>query len=88
MKNEKDIIELSNQIIESISKISCGHDPGLFSDSVFKKLYTNAEAFSSMKDAYVNYLQNFTGKDHPVKELSDFRFLLVEKFEEFFPEKP
>lgn len=88
MKNEKEIIDLSNEIIESIGKISSGEDPGLFSDGAFKKLYNNVEAFTAIKEAYVNYLQNFTGKDHPVKEISDFRFLIVEKFEGFFPEKP
>jgi hypothetical protein len=86
MRDEKEIIELSNEIIESIGKISSGEEPGLFSDSAFENLYNNVEAFKSIKDAYISYLQNFTGKDHPVKEISGFRFLIVEKYEEFFPE--
>ncbi len=44
MKNEKEIFELSNEIIESIGKISSGEDPGLFSDGAFKNLYNNGEA--------------------------------------------
>jgi hypothetical protein len=39
--DEKELMELSEEIIESLTKLVLGESPGFLSNSVFKKLNSN-----------------------------------------------
>jgi hypothetical protein len=77
---EKEIIELSNEIVESLMRLSLGEKPGMLSNKVFKSL-TEHVNFVKIKQLYADYLVNeFNGQYNStdsLKKLSDLRFNLL-----------
>ena len=77
---EKDIVDLSNEIVESLMRLSLGEKPGMLSNKVFKSL-TEHVNFVKIKQLYADYLVNeFNGKYNStdsLKKLSDLRFNLL-----------
>ena len=49
--DEKELIELSEEIIGSLTKLLLGESPGFLSNSVFKKLNSNKN-FDEIKSLY------------------------------------
>ena len=80
---EKDIVELSNEIVESLTKLSLGEKPGMLSNKVFKNL-TEHVHFVKIKQLYSEFLLNeFTGQytsTDSLKKLSELRFKLIELY--------
>ena len=79
---EKDIIELSNDIIICITKLSLGEKPGMLSGKVFKNLHEHAK-FSTIKKLYAEHLLDFKGQyssTDELKSLTDLRYKLVELY--------
>ena len=80
---EKDIVELSNEIVESLTKLSLGEKPGMLSNKVFKNL-TEHVHFVKIKQLYSEFLLNeFTGQytsTDSIKKLSELRFKLIELY--------
>ena len=76
---EKDIIELSNEIVESLTKLSLGEKPGILSNKIFKSL-TEHVNFNQIKQLYSEYLINdFNGQyttASEFKKLTELRFKL------------
>jgi hypothetical protein len=80
--NENDIIELSNDIVESLTKLSLGFEPGLFSGKIVKSLPDHPK-LAEITELYREYLLSFKGSistTEQTKSLSDFRFKLVELY--------
>jgi hypothetical protein len=80
---EKDIIELSNEIVDSLTKLSLGEKPGLISNKIFKSL-TDHVNFITIKQLYADFLINdFNGQyssSESLKKLTEFRYKLVELY--------
>ena len=79
---EKDIIELSNDIINCITKLSLGEKPGMLSGKVFKNLHEHSK-FITIKKLYAEHLLNFKGQytsTDELKTLTDLRYKLVELY--------
>jgi hypothetical protein len=79
---EKDIIELSNDIINCITKLSLGEKPGMLAGKVFKNLHEHNN-FSIIKKIYAEHLLNFKGQYNSMdelKSLTDLRYKLVELY--------
>jgi hypothetical protein len=80
--NESDIIDLSNDIIESLTKLSLGFEPGMFSGKIVKSLPNHAK-LSEIIALYSEHLLAFKGvysTAEQTRALSDFRFKLVELY--------
>ncbi len=81
--DEKELIELSDEIIDSLTKLVMGETAGFLSNSVYKKLSTHKN-FDEIKAAYAKLINTFDGsyKDTTVlKKLTDFRFKIVELYQ-------
>ena len=80
--DEKELIELSDELVHAITKLSLGEKPGFLSGSVYKKL-SNHTNFGEIKQCYIEHLQTFKGTyDNSIelKKLTDFRYKIVELF--------
>lgn len=76
---EQNIIELSNDIVEGLMRLSMGEEPGLFSNKVYKSLATN-ENLNEIKELVAAHFVWFKGKyesTEDLKVLSDFRYNIV-----------
>ena len=81
--NEDNIMELSEEIIQSLTKLVLGESPGFLSNSVFKNLASHKH-FKEIKSIYSNFIDSFEGeyKDATeLKKLTDFRFKIVELYQ-------
>jgi hypothetical protein len=81
--DEKELIELSDEIIDALTKLAMGAKPGFLSGSVYKNLATHAK-FLEMKQLYCNFLSEFDGsysEPTKLKKLTDFRFSLIELYQ-------
>ena len=81
--DEKELMELSEEIIESLTKLVLGESPGFLSNSVFKKLNSNKH-FNEIKSLYSSFIFSFDGQYNDVselKKLSDFRYKIVELYQ-------
>lgn len=81
--DEKELMELSEEIIESLTKLVLGESPGFLSNSVFKKLNSNKH-FNEIKSLYSSFIDSFEGKYNDaseLKKLSDFRYKIVELYQ-------
>jgi hypothetical protein len=81
--DEKELIELSDEIIDALTKLAMGAKPGFLSGSVYKNLATHSK-FTDMKALYCNFLSEFDGsysEPAKLKKLTDFRFSLIELFQ-------
>jgi hypothetical protein len=80
---EKDIIELSNEIVESLTKLSLGEKPNIISNKIFKSLSDHVN-FIQIKKIYSDFLQNdFNGKynsSESLKKLTEFRYKIVDLY--------
>lgn len=80
--NEKEIKELSENIIESIVNLSLGKEPNFISGKVFKTI-TQHPKYNEIKKLYIDYLADFDGKyetPDELKKLTDFRFSLYQLY--------
>lgn len=89
--DEKSILKLSENIVYTIVDISMGRGKmmGLIPGSVAKKLATDTELFNKLRDCYINYLSSVDNKideSAEVKHLTDFRYELVDIFNQIVPE--
>lgn len=85
--DEKELIELSNEIIQSLTKLVLGEKPGFLSGSVYKKMEVHPR-LSTMKSLYASFLMDFTGGYEDagsLKKLTDFRYEIVELFDSESP---
>jgi len=81
--NEDELMELSEEIIESLTNLVLGESPSFLSNSVFKKLNSNKN-FDEIKSLYSKFIISFEGeyKDaSELKKLSDFRYKIVELYQ-------
>ena len=81
--DEKELMELSEEIIDSLTKLVLGESPGFLSNSVFKKLNSNKN-FDEIKSLQSSFIISFEDqyKDAPeLKKLSDFRYKIVELYQ-------
>ncbi len=81
--DENELIELSDEIIESLTQLVLGKTPGFLSNSIFKKLSTHSN-FNEIKKCYSEFINSFNGayKDATeLKKLSDFRYKIVELYQ-------
>lgn len=81
--DEKELMELSEEIIESLTKLVLGESPGFLSNSVFKKLNSNKH-FNEIKSLYSSFIVSFEGQYNDtseLKKLSDFRYKIVELYQ-------
>jgi hypothetical protein len=77
--DEKELIELSDEIIDAITKLAMGAKPGFLSGSIYKNIAAHAK-FMEMKQLYCDFLQDFDGSYSDaakLKKLTDFRFGLI-----------
>jgi hypothetical protein len=77
--DEKELIELSDEIIDAITKLAMGAKPGFLSGSVYKNIAAHNK-FMEMKQLYCDFLQDFDGSYSDaaeLKKLTDFRFGLI-----------
>ena len=82
--NEKEMKERAEEIVEALTCLSLGKEPGLLSGKVYKRLAAHAN-FSAIRDAYAGYLQSFDGKTDTTEELKklfDFRIQIVQLFDQ------
>ena len=80
--DEREIIDLSNEIIDSLTKLALSEKPGMLSGKVFKSLSEHAK-FSEMKFLYADFVRDFKGgysSTEDLKKLTDFRYKLVDLF--------
>lgn len=89
--DEKSILKLSENIVYTIVDISMGRGKmmGFIPGSVAKKLATDTELFNKLRDCYINYLSSVDNKideSAEVKHLTDFRYELVDIFNQTVPE--
>lgn len=75
--NEKELIEKAEEIIEALTSLSMGKEPGLMSGKVFKNLSTHPQ-FIPIRDCYIKYLQSFDGKSDDINELKRIGDLRIE----------
>jgi|688.fasta_scaffold357426_2 hypothetical protein len=77
--DEKELIELSDEIIDALTKLAMGSKPGFLSGSVYKNLASHPK-FMDMKQLYIEFLNEFDGsysEPAKLKKLTDFRFSLI-----------
>ena len=81
---EKDIVEISTDVIESLTKLSMGEQPHLLSNRVFKSLAEHAN-FIIIKKLYADFLLNdFNGQysdSESLKKLTELRYKLAELYD-------
>jgi len=80
--DEKELIELSDELVQGLTKLSLGEKPGFLAGSVFKKL-NNHSQFEAIKQCYIDHLSEFKGSydnAFELKKLTDFRYKIVELF--------
>ena len=53
--DEKELMELSEEIIDSLTKLILGESPGFLSNNVFKKLNSNKN-FDEIKSLYSSFI--------------------------------
>lgn len=76
---EKDIIELSTDIVEGLTKLAMGAETGLFSGKVIKSLNDHPK-LEELKTLFTTHITNFKGSyktAEELKTLSDFRYNIV-----------
>lgn len=81
--DEKKIIKLSNEIVETLMDFSLGEGKvrSLIPGSVAKKLSSDEELFNKLKECYIDYLAKVDNKiddTTELKRLTDFRYQLIE----------
>lgn len=72
--DEKELIELSNEIIHSLTKLVLGEKPGFLAGSVYKKMEIHPR-LSTMKSLYASFVMDFKGSYEDassLKKLTDF----------------
>jgi hypothetical protein len=82
--NEKEIKEISEDIVEAIVALSLGREPNFISGKIFKTISKHPQ-YENMKKLYIDFLMNFDGKfesTEEIKKLSDFRFALVQLYQQ------
>ena len=82
--NEKEIKELTENIVESIVSLSLGKEPNLLSNTVFKNIYKHPK-YNEIKKLYIIFLTDFDGKyetPDELKKLIDFRFKLIQLYQQ------
>ena len=82
--DEKKIIVMSESIVNAIVDISMGRSKFSLTNTVLKKLSTNPMLFESVKNCYIEYLGTIKDKIDTtleVKQLSDFRYAIVDIYE-------
>lgn len=89
--DEKSIIKLSESIVSAIVDFSMGKGKmlSLVPGSAAKKIASDAELFNKLKECYIKYLSSVDNKideSAEVKRLIDFRYELVEIFNQTVPE--
>lgn len=87
--DEKELIELSNEIIHSLTKLVLGEKPGFLSGTVYKKMEIHPR-LSTMKSLYASFIMDFKGSYEDatsLKKLTDFRYEMVELFESESPKE-
>ncbi len=89
--DEKKIISLSDEIVGNIVDFSLGKGKvkAMIPKSVAKKMANDDELFEKLKQCYIEYLSTIDNKidnSSEVKRLSDFRFRLVDIFNDSVPE--
>lgn len=80
--DEKELIELSDELVNALTKLVLGEKPGFLSGNVFKKLASHPR-FSEMKQLYCELLMSFDGNYSDateLKKLTDFRYKIVELY--------
>lgn len=80
--DEKELIELSEELVLGITKLSLGEKPGFLSGSIYKKLSSHTN-FQAIKQCYIEHLMDFKGSYEnatELKKLTDFRYRIVELF--------
>jgi hypothetical protein len=85
--DEKELIELSNEIIHSLTKLVLGEKPGFLAGSVYKKMEIHPR-LSTMKSLYASFVMDFKGLYEDaasLKKLTDFRYEIVELFDSESP---
>ncbi len=81
--NEKKAKDRAELILDALTNLAIGKEPGWFSNDAFRKLATHPN-FNEIKNVYIAYLQTFDGKiDTPekIKALFDFRMKLINLFD-------
>ena len=79
---EKEIIDLSNDIVEGLTKLAMGSETGLFSGKVIKSLesHPNLEEIKSLITGYMTTFKEAYHTTEELKILTDFRFKLVDAY--------
>ena len=80
---EKDIIELSTDIVEGLTKLALGAEPGMFSGRVIKSLNDHPR-LEELKALFTEHITNFKGyykNAEELKTLSDFRYNIVSVYQ-------
>lgn len=78
--DEKELLELSEEIVMALVKLSMGEKPGFLSGGVYKKLASHYR-FNEIKACYIEHLGQFKGtyeNAQELKSLTDFRYRIVE----------
>ncbi len=81
--DEKELIEVSDEIIDALTKLAMGDNPGFLSGNIFKNLAKHPK-FSEIKQLYCDFLSGFDGgysEPAKLKKLTDFRFGLIELYQ-------
>ena len=79
---EKEIIDLSNDIVEGLTKLAMGSETGLFSGKVIKSLESHPN-LKEIKSLFTKHITSFKGAydtTEELKTLTDFRFKVVEAY--------
>lgn len=81
--NEQKAKDKAEQILDALTNLAIGKEPGMFSNKAFRKLATHPN-FVEIRNVYIAYLQTFDGKiDTPekIKTLFEFRMKLIKLFD-------
>jgi hypothetical protein len=81
--DEKELMELSEEILQALTKLVMGGSPGFLSNSVFKNLASHKH-FEEIKSLYSSFIVSFEGQYNnasELKKLSDFRYKIVELYQ-------
>lgn len=79
---EKDIIDLSNEIVDGLIKLAMGTETGLFSGKVIKSLESHPN-LKEIKTLFTSHINSFKGTyktTEELKTLTDFRFKVVDAY--------
>ncbi|MEN9301936.1 MAG: hypothetical protein RL264_365 [Bacteroidota bacterium] len=82
--DEKELLQLSDEIVQSLTKLTLGEKPGFLSNGVFKKLAGHHQ-LEAIKTAYIELLADFRGaydNASELKRLTDFRYRIVELYKQ------